>query len=182
MKTMREAYFENFAKEQTPAGNRRGFRTKYRYIGKWLDWDLSGQQRRREKLLLAAVEGLSIAAYLAASLQRASFNTQRLSSGIFVLALIPWIAEIWGVAKLIMTGKQMMLPDFDEIRNCITIGSTVRMVLIAAGVIAGLAALIPAGTAGGLSIAAACGHLISGAASFIIFSIHETVFLQMQRR
>ena len=153
----------------------RGFRTKYRYTGKWLDWDLTSEERRRKKICFAAVEILSIAVYLAASLQCTSFNSQRFSSGLFVLALIPWIAEIWGVIRLITIRKPMMIPDFDEIKNCITIGSSVRMVLIACALAVGLGTLLSGGEISAMSIAAAFGHLISGATSFIIFKGYTTL-------
>lgn len=175
MKTMRETYFENFRKIQTPAGNRRGFRTTYRYTGKWISWDLEENARRKTMAFFTLAELTSIAVYLSAAMIRTPFNSQRISSGLFILSMIPWIAEIWGVIRLVSTKKPMMESDFDEIRNCITIGGSVRMVLLLCGAATGSVMMVTMQKLTVYGAAAALGHLISGGVSFIIFKRYTSL-------
>lgn len=169
MKTMREAYFENYRKVQTPAGNRRGFRTTYQYTGEWLGWGQEAHEMRRTKILLLLLEAAGIGFYLAGALLSVPFNRLRITSGLAVLSLIPWIAEIWGVVRLAASSMVLKKPDFDEIRNCITVGGSIHMVLLASAILTGIISLLTSGQISGGSLLAAAGHLVSGAASCLVF-------------
>lgn len=168
MKTMREKYFENYEKVQVPVKGKRKVRTEYRYKGMWYAWETEGTALKRKKMLLFLAEVLSIAVYLYGALRQSDLNSMHVAAGLASLSIIPWIAEIWGVIRLIFTKSPMTVSDFDEIKNCITIGSAVRMCFLASGILIGIFNFIKNGMINADNGIALAGHLLSGIISFLI--------------
>lgn len=168
MKSMREKYFENYEKIQTPAKNGRGFRTEYRYKGFWYGWDMGARDLKKQKARFIMTELLSALLLFTAAFRSAELNTVRITAGFAAISMIPWIAEIWGVFRFSVTKSPMTVSDFDEIRNCITVGSVVRAILLVISMAAGIVAVLRTGHMGMENVFVCAGHLLSAAASILI--------------
>lgn len=169
MKSMRDRYFENFDKIQTPADNRRGFKTEYRYKSDFYAWDLDPAALKRERVLFAAAEAVSVVLFLVSASQKTAFNTTRLAIGFAILSVVPYIAELWGAFKLAAAKQPMMIPDFNEIRSCIQIGAVFRILLLAAAVATGVLSLIRGGQMDMANLLVILGHAATGALSGFVF-------------
>ena len=170
---------ENYEKIQTPADNRRGFKTEYRYKGFWYAWDLDEAGLKRRRLLYLAAELVSIAVYLAAALQKTALNSARITAGLAALSLIPWIAELWGVFRFLTRKTPMPVSDYQEIRDFITVGSAVRVVLLVCAMAAGAVILAQAGRFTGRDLSALLGHLLSAAVSVLILVLQGRLHCSM---
>lgn len=169
MQSMRSRYFENYEKVQTPAKNRRGFKTEYRYKGDWYAWDLSDQGLKTEKVVFASAELAGIAVFLVSASRHTEFNSLRLAAGFAALSVIPYIAELWGVIRFLTVKQPMTIPDYNGIRNCIQIGTVVRAILIAAAVFTGAGLLTAGAKMNMTNLPVMAGHAISGALSLFVF-------------
>ena len=169
MQSMRSRYFENYEKVQTPAKNKRGFKTEYRYKADWYAWDVSDQALKMEKAVFAGAELAGIVIFLVSASRHTEFNSLRLAAGFAALSVIPYIAELWGVIRFVTIKQPMTIPDFNGIRNCIQIGTVVRAILIAAAVFTGIGLLAAGSKINVTNLLVIAGHAISGALSLFVF-------------
>ena len=136
-KSYRERYFENYEAVKVPAGNRKGWRTEYRYVGHWAEWD--GERPIGQiKAFFAIVELAGIAVYAAAILSRTPVTVSKVANGFGGLSLVPWILELSGVVRFIAAGEYVKEMDRDEIDRSIRSGSAMRILLAALSMAAGL--------------------------------------------
>ncbi len=169
MKSMRDRYFENFEKIQTPADNRLGFKTEYRYKGLWYAWDCGESELRREKAVLLIAEAISAILYIIAATRRVEFNALRITAGFAVVSIVPFLGELWGVIRFTFIKQPMMVMDFNEIRDCIQIGTVVRVILLAAAVLTGLFTLIFQGHMSLPDALTILAHVLTAGVSVFIF-------------
>jgi len=186
MKSMRERYFAHFEKIQTPADNRRGFRTEYRYKSDYYGWDENADALKRRRILYFAAELLSIVIYLIAATRKTELNSIQIAAGFSVSSIVPWLAEIWGVVRFGIVKSPMIIPDFNEIKEFIIVGSVVRCVLLAVGMFCGLFLIIRAGQMSVLNLLVFIGHLASAAISLLLFrwqsSLRHRIFRNLNGR
>ena len=168
MKTMRDKYFENYEKIQTPADNRRGFKTEYRYKGYWYAWDLSEGELKKERWIFVLAELVSLVVLFAAAMRQTELNTVKIAAGLATLSFIPYLAELWGVFRFITGKTPMTEADYTGIRDCMTIGSSIRAVLLFAAMIAGIVVLAGKGLINAENMAACAGHIASAAVSVFV--------------
>lgn len=136
-KSYRERYFEDYLPVKVPANNRKGYKTEYRYIGLWTQWE--GEKRpfsaiKREIVLL---ELFSIAVYVLSVLSGTPLTVSRLANGFGTLSIVPWILELSGVVRLLFAGAYVKEFSAREIITSIRTGSVLRFILTALSAIAG---------------------------------------------
>lgn len=175
MKSMRDRYFEHFEKIQTPADNRRGFRTEYRYKGDYYGWDEDAGALKKRRILYFAAEIFSIAVFLFSATRRVELNTVRIAAGFAISSIVPWLAEFWGVIRFGIVKSPMIIPDFNEIKDFITVGSFIRFLLLIIGMVLGLFAVIRAGQMSAGNLLVFAGHLVSAAVSLLLFRLQSTL-------
>lgn len=181
MKSMRERYFENFKKVQIPADNRRGFKTIYQYNTDWYGWDKEERELRRDKVVFWILEGASIVVYFAAALQNTSFNVVRLTSGLAIISIVAWIAELWGVFRFTTVRSPMMVSDYKEITNFIECGTILRVILLTAATVIGFIMCVRSGSLTGTDTLVGIGHFASAACSLLIILIFRTIGYDLYR-
>lgn len=136
-KSYRERYFENYEAVKIPANNRKGWRTDYRYVGRWARWE--GERPMGQiKAFFAAAEAVGIAVYVAAMLSRTPVTVSKAANGFGGLSLIGWLLELSGVARFIAAGEYVKEMDRDEIDRSIRSGSVLRILLAALSIVGGL--------------------------------------------
>ena len=66
-KTLRSSFEENYTPVVVPADNKRGEKIEYVYYGPWYVWDVSEAEFKKKKILIAALEIVSLLIFIAAA-------------------------------------------------------------------------------------------------------------------
>ena len=136
-KSYRERYFEDYEATRVAANTRRGWRTEYRYIGRFCAWEAEGGRLSVSRGRMAVAEIFSVAIYLAALLAGTPFGSVRLANGFGVLSLVPWLLELSGVLRFLFAAAYVRELSCEEIGRSIRSGAVLRALLLALSVLAG---------------------------------------------
>ena len=141
MKTYRQAFEEDYQTVQEPCDNRRGWRTRYVYIGNWHVWEASQERIRAVKRLVAMAEMLSVAIFLLGALAHSSLNWNRwvgLFSGLGMAAIL---IEAVGVVQFCAAKERLPRQYFNDINTKLKIATPIHAILLALAALAAILAM-----------------------------------------
>lgn len=167
-KSYRERYFEDYKAVKIAVDNRRGWRMEYHYIGPWSEWNAGDRPMKGVKRLFAAAEVVSVVIYIAANLSGAAVTTSKLLNGFGAVSLIPWLLELSGVLRFLLSKQYVKELEKEEIDKSIRIGCVCRALLLTLSAAAGIVDVLIRKTASGADILAVLGILLSAALSVIV--------------
>ncbi len=173
IRSLREAFEENYKAVQIPARNRKGFRIEYVYIGKWFCWKEEPSAVRRIKILTAAALLGSIFLYLIAGLCHVPVNWSRAVSLTGLLSLAPLLFLVIGEIQFLLSKDKMTEQTCKEIRTKLLIAPAFHGGLLLVCGAAGMFNVIR--SAGGRDHIIVClCYLLAGALSLsVIFLIRK---------
>ena len=169
MQHLSTRYKEYYEKIQKAANNKRGFTTEYRYKREFYGWDEQPEALKVRRMMYIGIELIGTLIFIMAAIQHVEYNTIKLSSGFAITSIVPWLAEVIGVVRFAVTKSPMIIPDYNEIKDCITFGSLIRCLLLVLSFGFGTYFLVSGGQMSAGNALVAAGHLASAAASFFLF-------------
>ncbi|MCC8049387.1 MAG: hypothetical protein LIP10_01840 [Clostridiales bacterium] len=178
MKSYREKYFEDYVAVPNPA---KPGKVKYVYSGLFLKCYVEGKSLKVRKRTISALEIVSIILYLASALQKAPFNALRITGGLGILALVPWVLEIAAVIRFIAFREFIPEAAKNETDKMMEIGALLHAAMMTIVLVAGAAVLIRSGEMSLSSVPAMAGHLISGILSILIYRLYRGVYAETYR-
>ena len=167
-KSYRERYFENYQAVRVPCSNRKGFRTVYEYVGLFARWTGDLKEVGKVKRDLFWMEAAGIVLSVGCTLSGTALTRARLFNGFGVLSLVPWLAELYGIARFLMSKEYVKEQSAEEIGNCIRIGTVLRALLTGLSVLAGGIQVIAGGSATPADLPVGMGVAAGGALSLLI--------------
>ncbi len=117
MKTFRDSFEENYMAYEEPCGNRRGFRIRYEYVGKWYVYRLDREDRQRYKRILGMMCVLGTVFYAMAALQRCELNYSPFPTLFSGLSLAAFLFQWFGVVKFIFSKDKLTSESFREVNT-----------------------------------------------------------------
>lgn len=117
MKTLRSTFEENYRAVPEPSGNRRGFKTRYVYIGLWYVWNLPPERVRTAKRLMGAACVLSTLLFFSGALLNSPLNCDRYVSLTGMLSVAALVFEVFGTVQFCAAREKMTGMDFHDIQT-----------------------------------------------------------------
>lgn len=167
-KSYRERYFEDNEATRISADNKKGYRIVYRYVGLWKAWRSETMDLKRVKFIVFAMELFSFALFMICVLLPVPINTFRLANGFGCISLIPWILELSGVVRFLISKEYVHDLSYQEIDRSIRIGCCIRICLVAACLLCGLSGLVAAESFAIGDFFVAAGIACSGVLSYLV--------------
>ncbi|MCM1037773.1 MAG: hypothetical protein NC434_00500 [Ruminococcus sp.] len=172
MRAFRDRYFEDYV--AVPDEKRPG-KVKYEYAGQYAEAFVEGKSLKNWKGCIAGAELASILIFLMAGTRDVLFNSYRISAGIGMLALVPWMLEIWSVFRFIVMPNPLKETDRQSIENCISTGSVLHGILLLLMTAVGSIYVVRYGDLAE-NIFAIAGHMCIGILSFVIWRLYKRVY------
>ena len=167
-KSYRERYFEDYKAVKVPAENRKGYRVEYRYIGLWTRWESEKRPLGIVKREMMLLEAFSITVYLLSVLSGTPLIVSRLANGFGTLSLVPWILELSGVVRFVISREYVKELSSEEISTSIRSGGIARFILTGLSAITGVIQILTQKTAVPADIPVFLGIMISAAVSLLV--------------
>lgn len=130
MKTFRDSFEENYMAYEEPCGNRRGFRIRYAYIGKWYVYRLNKAEKQRYKCILGMLCTLGTVSYAMAALKNCTLNYSSYPALFSGLSLAAFLFQWIGVVKFIFSKEKIKSNSFDEMNTILRIVPCVNALLL----------------------------------------------------
>ena len=172
MRTFRDRYFEDYV--AVPDEKRPG-KVKYEYAGQYAEAFVEGKDLKGWKICMAGAEAVSILLFLFVGTRDILFNSYRISAGIGIIALVPWMLEIYSVFRFVGAKNPMKENDRQSIENCINAGAVLHGILLFLMTAAGSVYVARAGMLGE-NLFVILGHLCVGSLSFVILRLYKRVY------
>ena len=180
-KSYRDRYFEDYKAVKVPADNRKGYRVEYQYIGIWTKWENPSGTLKSTKQKIALMEAVSIAVYAAAVLSGTPLSCSRLANGFGTLSLVPWILELSGVIRFIISPEYAKELSMEEISTSIRTGSVMRFALAFLSAAAGGIQILCQGKAVFADLPVFIGIMASSAITLLVRREYNNLFLTKYR-
>ncbi|MCD8342107.1 MAG: hypothetical protein LUC87_08165 [Clostridiales bacterium] len=176
-KSYRERYFEDNQPVREVANNRKGYRIVYRYVGLWVAWRSEKWPLKTVKWAFALAELASICLYLTCARVDTPLNRCQLANGFGVLSVVPWILELSGVVRFLLSKAYAKEMDSAEIDQSIRYGAVLRAVLLGLSLLCSVVNVLIHGTATVLDAGMALGILASIALSAAVWRGYRSLLL-----
>lgn len=176
-KSYRERYFEDNQPERQVANNRKGYRIVYRYVGLWVAWHSEKWPLQTVKRGLALAEVASVCLYLICARVDTPLNHCQLANGFGVLSVVPWILELSGVVRFLLSKAYVREMDSQEIDQSIRYGTVFRAGLLGLSLLCSVVTILAGGTATLLDGGMALGILASIALSVAVWQVYRSLLL-----
>lgn len=177
----RDRYFSDNQPVRVAAKNRKGYRTVYQYVGLWKAWESAGGNLKRKKRLIGLAELVSLALYLGCAAADTPINRAWIAGGLGVLAVIPWLLELYGVVRFLLAKEFVKELSLEEIDRALRYGCPLRAVLSALSALAGMGSALQSGNAGVLDAFVLSGILISASLSLVIWRLYGRLLINTYR-
>lgn len=164
-KSYRERYFEDNQAVREVANNRKGYRIVYRYVGLWVAWRSERWPLGTVKWAFALAEVASVCLYLFCARVDTPLNHCQLANGFGVLSIVPWILELSGIVRLLLSKAYVREMDSQEIDQSIRYGAVLRAGLLGLSLLCGVGTVLVSGTATAADAGVGLGILASIALS-----------------
>lgn len=170
--TIREEIEENYKAEKVPAGNKRGYRVEYSYVGDYYAQNSDALKLRKAKIRIGILCAASLVFYLCAVLQKSYVNSERLVFGGSLLSAVLFLFEASGVLQFLMIKDMLTGRQLTDLSFKLRVYPPVHGgLLLICSVCTAAAALRGPGGAG--AYLAAAGYGLSGIASILIFLLYR---------
>ncbi|MCD7916955.1 MAG: hypothetical protein LUF84_00580 [Clostridiales bacterium] len=146
-KSYRERYFEDHQAVREVANNRKGYRIVYRYVGLWAAWRSERWPLGTVKGAFALAELVSVCLYLICATVDTPLNHSRLVNGFGVLSVVPWLVELSGILRFLLSKSYVKEMDSMEIDRAIRYGAVLRAGLLGLSLLCGIGTILVSGTA-----------------------------------
>ena len=130
MKTFRDSFEENYMAYEEPCGNRKGFRIRYEYVGKWYVYRLDKTEKQRYKRILGVMCILGTVCFAAAALKNCGLNYSSYPTLFAGLSLAAFLFQWLGVVKFIFSKDKITSHSFDEMNTILRIVPCVNAFLL----------------------------------------------------
>lgn len=176
-KSYRERYFEDNQPVRQVANNQKGYRIVYRYVGLWVAWRSEKRPLQTVKRGLALAEVASVCLYLVCARVDTPLNRCQLANGFGVLSIVPWILELSGIVRLLLSKAYVREMDSQEIDQSIRYGAVFRAGLLGLSLLCSVVTILAGGTATLLDGGMALGILASIALSVAAWQVYRSLLL-----
>jgi hypothetical protein len=172
MKSYRERYFEDYI---TVPDEKRPGKVKYEYVGSFVEPFVENGSVKMYKAAMALAAGCGLLLWGIAAFQDVTFNRLRVVGGLSILAVLPWLIEMWCLLRFIFSKRLLQELDQETIAKYLEAGALLHGFLMGLaaglGIIGSLEAMDRTGC-----ILAAIGHLASGGISILIWRIFRRIY------
>ncbi|ANU48022.1 hypothetical protein ADH76_12975 [Enterocloster clostridioformis] len=117
MKTYRSTFEENYKAVQEPCNNRKGFKMRYVYIGRWYVWNIPPGQLQTAKRLIGTACVFSVLLFLLGGLVDSPLNYDRYVELPGLLSIAALLFEVIGVVQFCTAKERLTCIDFQDIRT-----------------------------------------------------------------
>lgn len=179
MKTFRDSFEENYMAYEEPCGNRRGFRIRYEYVGKWYVYRLDKEGRQRYKRILGMLCILSTVFFALAALKKCEANYSAYPSLFSGLSLAVFLFEWLGVAKFMLAKDKITIQSFDEINTILRLVPCVNALLLLGAAVACVFVIQKTGISTDVLIVPLF-YFFSGVCSFLITFLYRALPYEKQ--
>ena len=138
LKSMKEAFEENYKAVKIPADNKKGYKMDYVYIGPWVVWQQDPEEIKKEKRFVLNACIISLVLYAAAAVQFCEVNYARFVSMTGLLSLAPFVFEIFGVFQFYFSREKMTEQGFSDLSGKLKIAPAVHAALLFACAVLGI--------------------------------------------
>lgn len=157
-----DRYFSDYQALRIPNKDSGTYRTVYQYVGLFKAWE----NHASCKWQCGILEILSIMLFLICATCPVEINRAKLASGFGIAAVVPWLLEISGIFRFILSKRYVRELTWKEIDGSIRYGCSFRGTLMMFSGIAGMAQAM--GNESAVDWLVLAGILVSGAISFVI--------------
>ncbi|MCD7920453.1 MAG: hypothetical protein LUG45_10415 [Clostridiales bacterium] len=176
-KSYRERYFEDNQPVRQVANTRKGYRIVYQYVGLWTAWRSEKWTLKTVKWFFALAELAGVCLYLICARVDTPLNHCQLANGFGVLSVVPWILELSGVVRFLLSKAYAKEMDSREIDQSIRYGAVLRAGLLGLSLLCGVVNTLVNGTATLLDGGMALGILASIALSVAVWQVYRSLLL-----
>ncbi|MGN0999349.1 MAG: hypothetical protein ACI4PO_07345 [Faecousia sp.] len=169
-----DRYFADHQVVRVSTDNRKGYKIVYRYVGLWKAW----QGRTAAFCLrLGLLEAANVCLYLCCGLVNTSINRSQLASGLGVVSIVPWLAEIYGLLRFLTAKQYVWELSMEETDACLRLGCSIRAVLVVLSAMIGIGDCLLSGMAGWQDWLVLAGLLASGVLSTVIRQQYSSLLI-----
>lgn len=169
MKRKRQSYRDRYFAEnqaiRVSSDNRKGYQIVYLYVGLWKAWE---GRTLALCFRLGLLEAASLCLYICCAAVNTAINCSRFASGLGILSVIPWLAELYGVVRFVLAKPYVRELSMEEMDACLRFGCGIRAALVMLSALTGIGDTLLSGTARWQDWLVLAGLIASGAISIVI--------------
>ncbi len=178
MKTIQEAFEENYLAYQEPANTKRGFRIRYAYIGQWYVFDPHSQKRGQHKALIGALCVSSTMLFILAAVWNTGLNANAFTGLFTGLSMAAYLFQWYGTILFTAAGERITQDEFGRIDHLLKISPLVNALLQIGASASGTLYMVRYGKSTDLLVILM--YLLAGAACFLLFWEYQQIRYEKQ--
>lgn len=180
MKSLREAFEEEYAAVSVPADNKNGFALKYIYYAPWYIWDLPEKELHLKKQMFVRMSVSSFLLYLIAGLQNAAVNQLAIPVIFGAAALCAHVMELFRVFQFRFAKYKTSRTTYQNINRTLRWAPLLRGGCMLITALAGIYCMA-VHTVTLEAVTAVLGYLVCSAAAFHIFKEYRKLSFRTEK-
>lgn len=181
MNTFRSRFEENFKAVPESCGNRRGFKTRYVYIGLWYVWDLPRERVRTAKQLIGTACFFSVLLFFLGGFLESPLNYDKYVQLPGMLSVAALVFEVFGTAQFCAAKEKMTSLDFQDIQAKMMLAPPAHAVLLFCTAAAAAWKLVRSSGFGPADTVIPVCYLLSGLLSLLMFLYFRSLPIRKEK-
>jgi len=138
MKSYQERFLKNYKKEVQPAGNKKGYRKVYTYVGDHYTWEPKFMSMTNLRRLFIILEAVTVVLFILATFLGASVNYSLPAMIGALVSGVVWLFEGYGLISFCFRKLPLEEDEFRYVHSVFRITFLVRAVCLLFTVVAGI--------------------------------------------